>query len=83
MDIVKEIYDYIVTTFNIETDADFDEDVNLFDFGYIDSLAAMTIIADLEEKYGIEITQRDLLLYPMNTINELASVIKSKLDMGT
>ena len=78
MDIAKEIYDYLVTTFEIEVDADFDEDVNLFENGYVDSLDAMAIVAELKRRFGIEITQRDLMLYPMNTINELADVVRIK-----
>jgi len=80
MDLTKEIYDYIVGTFEIEVDDDFDADVNLFDYGYVDSLDAMKIVTDLETNFGIEITQRDLMLYPMNSINELAAVVKSKLE---
>ena len=78
MNIEKEIYDYIVEAFNIEVDEDFTADVNLFDYGYIDSLNAMHIVAYLESNYGIEITQRDLMLYPMTSINELADVVKAK-----
>ena len=78
MDIIKAVHDYIVETFSIEVDIDFDADVNLFDYGYVDSLDAMTIISWLEERFNIEITQRDLMLYPMTTINELATVVKIK-----
>jgi len=80
MELTKEIYDYIVNTFEIEVDEDFDADVNLFDYGYVDSLDAMKIVTDLETNFGIEITQRDLMLYPMNSINELTAVVKSKLE---
>ena len=79
MDIAKEIYDYIVDTFTIEADEDFTADVNLFDYGYVDSLDAMKIVTELEARFGIEITQRDLVLYPMHTINELAAVVAAKL----
>ena len=79
MDIAKEIFDYIVAKFDIEVDEDFCADINLFDYGYVDSLNAMLILADLEKTYGIEITQRDLMLYPMNTINEIAAVVEGKL----
>ena len=78
MDIAKEIYDYIVDTFKIEEDEDFTADVNLFDYGYVDSLDAMKIVTDLEARFSIEITQRDLVLYPMHTINELAAVVEAK-----
>jgi D-alanine--poly(phosphoribitol) ligase subunit 2 len=61
-------------------DDEFDADVHLFDYGYVDSLDATKIVVHLETNYGIEITQRDLILYPMNTINELAKVVKSKIE---
>ena len=79
MSIAQEIHDYIVEKFRIEIDEDFNNDVNLFDYGYVDSLDAMTILSDLEKNYKIEITQRDLMLYPMTTINEIAEAVESKL----
>ena len=79
MDIDLQIHDYIIETFGIEADEDFTGDVNLFDYGYVDSLDAMTILSYLESNFGIEISQRDLMLHPMNTINELAAVVKIKL----
>ena len=33
----------------------------------------------LEETYNIEITQKDITLYPMNTIDEIAEVVESKI----
>ena len=79
MDITQEILNYLTTEFAIEQDADFDNDVNLFDYGYIDSLDATKIIMFLEKHFKIEITQRDLMLYPMNSVNEIAEVIQNKL----
>jgi len=79
MDTAKVIYDYIVTTFDIDDDDDFSADVNIFDYGYVDSMDAVKIVTDLESKFNIEITQRDLMLHPMNTINELAAVVTTKL----
>ena len=78
MSIEEEIHNYIVETFNIEADEDFTQDVNLFDYGYVDSLDAMTILAYLESNFGINISQRDLMLYPMNSINDLVAVVKIK-----
>ena len=80
MDIKQQINDYVIGTFDIEADEDFTADVNLFDYGYVDSLDAMTILSYLEGNFGIEISQRDLMLYPMNTINELAAVVEKKLS---
>ena len=78
MDIKQRIFDFIIETFSIEADEDFTTDVNLFDYGYVDSLDAMTILSFLESTFSIEISQRDLMLYPMNSIDELTAVVQMK-----
>lgn len=79
--IEKEIFDFIRTHFEIEEDdEDFTIDINIFDYGYVDSLGATEIIVFLEEHFSIELTQKDLILYPMNTVSEIALVIEAKLS---
>lgn len=76
--IAEEIEEFIKAHFSIGDDEDFTRDVNLFDYGFIDSLEATEIIVFLEERFSIEITQKDIILYPMNTINEIAEVVQGK-----
>ena len=45
-----------------------------------DSFGAVEIIHFIEQTYNIEITQKDITLYPMNTIDEIAEVVESKLS---
>jgi D-alanine--poly(phosphoribitol) ligase subunit 2 len=79
----KEIYDFIKSEFDIEDDdEDFTTDINIFDYGYVDSLGATEIILFLEEHYSIELTQKDLILYPMNTVTEIASVVEIKISQS-
>ena len=71
--------DYIMEHFDIEPDdPDFSDEVHLFDYGYVDSLGATEIILFLESTFSVEITQRDITLFPMNTINEIAEVVAKK-----
>ncbi len=73
--------DYIIQYASIEPDdPDFSDDVDLFDYGFVDSLGATEIVLFLEETFGIEITQADITLYPMNTIDEIAGVVEQKLQ---
>lgn len=73
--------DYIIQYASIEPDEpDFSDDVDLFDYGFVDSLGATEIVLFLEETFGIEITQADITLYPMNTIEEIAGVVERKLQ---
>lgn len=77
--IIDSLTKYIKTSFHIsEDDTDFTPTVHLFDYGYIDSFGATEVIAFIEKTYNIEITRKDLMLFPMNTISEIAEVIESK-----
>jgi len=78
-EIEQKLYDFIKAKFDIGDDPEYTLDVNLFDYGFVDSLGAFEIIAYAEETWGVEISQRDLTLYPMNTIEEIAEVISKKL----
>ena len=60
-------------------DPDFTDEVNLFDFGFVDSLGATEILLYMEQQFGVEITQKDITMYSMNSINEIAAVVESKL----
>ncbi len=80
MNVEKQLEDYIRERFDIGDDPDLTRDTHLFDEGFVDSLGAVAIICFVEDTFSIEVTQRDLILYPMNTINEIATVIKSKVQ---
>ncbi len=71
---------YIMEHFEIEADdPDFSDDVHLFDYGFVDSLGATEIVQFLEDTFGVEITQKDIILYAMNTVNEISEVVERKL----
>lgn len=79
-EIVKELEEHIRTRYEIDPDDDdFSTDVHLFDYGFIDSIGAAALIVHIEKKYGFEVTNQDLMLYPLNTINEIASYIDQKI----
>lgn len=79
MNVVETISNFVREKFDIGDDPDFTNDVHLFNEGFVDSFGAVEIIHFAEETYGIEITQRDITLFPMNTVEEIAAVIESKI----
>lgn len=79
MTVEETLNEFIRDKFEIGDDPDFTNDVHMFNEGFVDSFGAVEIIHFVEETYGIKITQRDIMLYPMNTVNEIASVIKKKI----
>lgn len=79
--IKDELRNYIIANFDVEADdPDFSDNVHLFDYGFLDSLGATETILFLEDTFHIEITQRDITLYPMNTIDEIASMVLKKIE---
>lgn len=79
-DIVQQLESHIRTRYEIDPeDEDFTVDVHLFDYGFIDSIGATALIAHIEETYGIQVTNQDLMLYPLNTIHEIAAYISRKI----
>ena len=79
MDVMEKICGYVQEHFEIGDDPDFGLDVNLFDEGFVDSLGATEIVFYIEDTFGIKITQKDIILYPMNTVREIAQVVEQKL----
>jgi acyl carrier protein len=78
--IIEALDAFVREQFEIEDDdPDYNVELNLFDYGYVDSLGAAEIILFVEESYSCEITQRDISLYPMNSVREIAKVVASKL----
>lgn len=61
-------------------DTDFGPDTDLFDAGYMDSMGAVETVLFAEETFGVEITQKDITLHPMNTPRQIAAVIARKRD---
>ncbi len=78
-EIKNTLREFICKTFEIGDDPDFTDDVHLFNEGFVDSFGAVEIIHFIEQTYNVQITQKDITLYPMNTVEEIAEVVKSKL----
>ena len=79
MTVTETISEFIKDKFDIGDDPDFTNDVHLFNEGFVDSFGAVEIINFVEETYNIEITQKDITLFPMNTVEEIAAVVESKI----
>ncbi|UJF33162.1 acyl carrier protein [Paenibacillus hexagrammi] len=78
-DLLAELEQHIRERYEIEEDDDdFGVDVHLFDYGFIDSIGATALIAHIEKTYSVQVTNQDLMLYPMNTVREIAEFISKK-----
>ena len=74
--IAEELNTFIRAKYEIgDNDPDFDMDVHLFDYGYIDSFGAVELTLFVEDEFDIKVTNTDLVIHPLNTIHEIADFI--------
>jgi len=74
--IASRIEDFIREKFKVNpADSEFDANVHLFDYGYVDSFGAVELSEFVESSFAITISNSDLVLYPMNTIRQIADFV--------
>lgn len=80
-DMMWELRTFIRERFNVpDNDPDFNNDVHLFDYGYVDSFGAVELTSFVKKEYSVEITGSDLIAFPLNTIREIASFAVKRLN---
>ena len=79
MSVKNDLREWIRDHFAIGDDPDYTDAADIFDLGFVDSFGAVEIIAHIEETYKIEITQRDIIVHGMKTLDEIADVVDGKL----
>lgn len=79
--IADELRTFIRERFKVPaSDPDFNDDIHLFDYGYVDSFGAVELTGFVETRFGAKITDADLIAHPLNTINEISSFVAEKLN---
>lgn len=58
-----------------ETDREFSDTVNLFNYGYVDSFGAVDLYAFVEKEFSVSISEADLVTMPLNTIHEISTFV--------
>lgn len=59
-------------------DESFSNDVHLFDYGYINSFGAVELMLFLEQQFGIEVSDEDMVSRSLNTINDIATFVEGR-----
>lgn len=79
MEEIREfILEYIQSEYSLPEDIDYDE----FDFvesGYIDSIAMISFVAELEDRFDISFDDYDLESAEFRTVGSLAEMIEEKM----
>jgi acyl carrier protein len=78
-EIAAALRSYIRERFGIpSTDTGFDDSVDLFNVGYIDSLGAVELSNFIAERFAINLDGGDWVSFPLSNISEMSSFISRR-----
>lgn len=77
--IKSQLNEFIRKRFNVpDNDPEFNDEVHLFDYGYIDSFGAVELTTFVENQFGIKVSPSDLVAFPLNTISEITTFVERR-----
>ncbi len=77
-EIEKKIVDYVKETAAIEEGFNLTNDTLLFDEGLFDSMGFMTLVSFLQEEFGFEFGDEDLVIENFESIDAIVNNILKK-----
>jgi acyl carrier protein len=77
-DVAARVRAFLVDTFLLGDDDGFADDESLLDSGIVDSTGVMEVVAFLEESFGIEIDDDELVADNLDSVQRLATFVARK-----
>ena len=75
---------FIRTQFHVSpTDPGFDREADLFENGYVDSVGVIELLGFLQEEFGVEVPDDDILTDDFSNIAGIARIVIQNLRMQT
>lgn len=75
---------FISTQFNVSpTDPGFDREADLFENGYVDSVGVVELLGFLQEEFGVEVPDDDILTDDFSNITGIARIVIRNLRLQT
>lgn len=80
MTIAAKLREFVRTNFIFGSDAAIADGDSLLDAGIIDSTGVMELVSFLEEAFGIEVDDQDLVPENLDSVNALVAFVSRKLE---
>ena len=78
MEIIKTIRKFLIENFLFEEDENLKNDTSFLENGILDSTGVLELIAFLEETYGIEVEDEEVIPENLDSIANVAQYIQKK-----
>jgi methoxymalonate biosynthesis acyl carrier protein len=80
-EIRSELRSFVRQRFAIpDNDSDFSDDIDLFNYGYIDSIGAVELTGFVERQFGVRFTDSDWVNFPLSSIREISAFVAKRLE---
>lgn len=80
IELKSDIRNFIVENFLYGNNDGFNDDISFMEKGLIDSTGILELVAFVEEKYGISVTDEELLPENFDSVNNLSRYILNKIQ---
>lgn len=76
VEIENNIEQFVRDQFNVSpTDPGFDREVDLFEYGYVDSVGVVELLEFVQKEFSVEIPDDDLLADDFSTVAGIARIV--------
>jgi acyl carrier protein len=75
---LSSIKNFIRTELIYDDEKDFDENTNLIERGIVDSMSLVRLISFIEENYGIQVQDEDIVPENFSSLNKISSFIAER-----
>lgn len=72
----EEIRAYLLTHYATPANCGFSDEDSLLESGVLDSMAMVDLIAHLEDKYGVDVTEDDMTPENFDTVDAIAAYVR-------
>lgn len=79
MSIAADVRSFVINNFLLGRGETLNDNDSFLEQGIIDSTGILELVAHLEETYGIEITETELVPDNMDSVNRIAAYLSQKL----
>lgn len=76
-DVQDRIEKYVREQFGVgDGDLRFGPTVDLYESGYVDSVGVVELLAFIEEEFGVEVSEHDLVSPAFSSVEGIASIVR-------
>lgn len=80
-EISSQLRQFVRQQFSIpENDPDFSDDIDLFNYGYIDSIGAVELTGFVERQFGVVFADADWINFPLSSIREVSAFVAKRIQ---